>query len=1280
MLKILILLALSLNLAFAKTRFTQDEKDKFLADVKQQLEAYKKENKGNIDFEIIKPALYDELDVMYKKEKFTRLELINMKKQYEALSAARNKDSSGAKEQAFYQFLNQKIEEANNNPLEKYKEGQICNNWGCEDGLKCAPAPTQEFASDNKKCSKANCACENDNECDSRACTYDSDKKRSTCEMVKVCYRPLSMGQSCVTNPVCGEGDCLPFSSKSAGIGECVDVGGKCKGANDCCSESCNKGRCVESYVCKECVKNGSKPTRGQNCCEGLYQDLKGVCVPDVPPIVPKATEYKNTLMKKVFYALLNSVVDSTYAIEAATGEETGGGGSGGAASATQTNGADVYTSEEKRGGGSGGAASATQTNGADDYVDAYGHVNANKDKYENFQAKSLEPKAKEKKALDLKLERASDFKTCDIKLRDDFYNYLKKENLLDLEIALLAFDFMFSGENGVNDYWKKTSSEESSSIYGRLHTASLEHMKIRKATNDNIKTSTHKLTCLCLDAMGYKNITDPDKKKFFENECEEYKVTLAGSVCYKSGANGVAESCVQGTEGCTCTDSNINAISGCYKVSDGKRETCQEGSAGCTCTDETASGIKGKRMIVEWTAKLRNFNQTLTVDNTNTYKSIKEVSEWASSTDWNTVQNKTYTLFNFNIKNPQYTAAAMGAIVGALLAAGVIAILGGFAAGTLINSWLAVGIIVSTSLTTGTGVWLIASLKGAWISKHPEIHDQFVRTYGCGKKETCAEYRRELHQPYNEVCGIHTSANACIKNFLVFYDENNQANYVVDPWVPAGMSKTYVLKDSTDAQDYAHKLEQGFRDALNRMRGANPLATGGGGKDGGEYVAEAYMWAEFINWSILEKYAPNIGREESKYKLNEEVINSIKRAAIGFAINAQFVKRDPVGQSTAGANSSKYCAVDPQDNVTYCSPDSENLDKFADYVYEYHFLYPKTSRPKEISYPTVGLTTYLGLMSDGVAANLAVGASEAAKQFSDLNQKYLKDYLSNLQLYKDNAINAGNGSVVASIDAEIAKVNAELAQNEALKGILDSSDIAAKLGLSNGVASNGSGSTSGKSSSALTSGQNSYANAVSTLRNARKEQLKKLDNYKKAMAKNAARAAKMATASKNFNDSFLKPLTGNRGSGNGYGGSGVGGRGYGAGGAGAGGENTGDSKDGASSQNLGANIPAYPGADGMYDPNAAGSGSGSKSKAGSGSDSSSSGSSLAGSSGNGMSDEDARRLAEAIDARDKSGKDKYKTQEGSSIFERVTNAYIRNYDKILDKKKKSDKDVIEKN
>ena len=57
----------------------------------------------------------------------------------------------------------------------------------------------------------------------------------------------------------------------------------------------------------------------------------------------------------------------------------------------------------------------------------------------------------------------------------------------------------------------------------------------------------------------------------------------------------------------------------------------------------------------------------------------------------------------------------------------------------------------------------------------------------------------------------------------------------------------------------------------------------------------------------------------------------------------------------------------------------------------------------------------------------------------------------------------------------------------------------------------------------------------------------------------------------------------------------------------------------------------------------------------------------------NSAADEDARRLAEAIEARNKANKDKYKTNDGQTIFEQVTNAYIRNYDKVLTKKKDKD-------
>mgnify|MGYP000473402712 CR=1 FL=1 len=61
----------------------------------------------------------------------------------------------------------------------------------------------------------------------------------------------------------------------------------------------------------------------------------------------------------------------------------------------------------------------------------------------------------------------------------------------------------------------------------------------------------------------------------------------------------------------------------------------------------------------------------------------------------------------------------------------------------------------------------------------------------------------------------------------------------------------------------------------------------------------------------------------------------------------------------------------------------------------------------------------------------------------------------------------------------------------------------------------------------------------------------------------------------------------------------------------------------------------------------------------------------------NGMSEEDRKKLAEAIEARDRANKSKYNSQDDQTLFEKVTNAYIRNYDKVLSKKK--DKDIIDK-
>jgi hypothetical protein len=1132
MLKSLILIALSLNMtfAFAKSRFTDADKAKFLEEVKQAVAAHKIENKGKVDLQIMKPEFNEELDAYYKQEKFTREEMVHLKQQYEDFAKSNPENA----EEAFNKFVHDKLEEINKTQVQKIHEGGVCNNWSCEDGLKCAPDPKQE---DGPKCKKESRECKEDSDCCSGSCTLNTKTKKRSCEDVYRCFKPLAIGQSCMQNPICGEGECLPFNSKTSGIGECEDRGRHCKKNSDCCSNACNGNKCVESYICKDCVKAGKKPDRGQKCCEGLLPNDKNICVPDVPPVVIPQVRMKG--LEKSLVAKIS----------------------------------ELFISSAK----------------ADE---AYDTVDADHDTYSNFQAKSEANDTITVKNPEFKMDRKSNFETCDIRFRDDFMNYLKKSDLLNLELALLSFDFVLTGD-GVSDYWRK-SSDDGSSIYSRLKSVATNHVALRKSTNEKIDRTNDKLTCMCLDVKGYKNITDASKKTFFETKCDEYAKYADPSTTFDE-------------------------------------------------LEGDASGIKGKRLLVQWTKNLENFNASLAVDNTGIYKGMAEVHNWTSyEAKWNEAENKKYTLFNFNIKNPSGSVAAMGAILGALLAAGVIAILGGFATTSILTTWAAAGIIATSAITGGTGLWLIASLKGAWITKRPEVFDKYIRSYGCGKKETCVEYSRELNQPFNNICNVHTSANACIKNFVVYY-QGDEARYIVDPWIPNGVPKSSILRDINDERDYAHKLDDGFTTAKNAMIAKNPGASGGGGKDGGAFVAESYMRELFIDGSILGGYTPKIGTDEKRYILDDKIISDIKEAAKKYAIDQKFFEEG----------------------------DKDNLQKFADYTFEYHFLWPKTSRLKEISYPTVGLVTYLDIMSNGVSANMAVGAANASKTFGGLNQKYLEDYLNTLQLYRDQAINQDPGKMKL-INAEIEKVQSDLDQQKTVNALSNSSMDSMLENLNSGTIGTAAKGAGAKGNVTLTADQSSFLNAIGKLRSTRKEQLKKLDAFNKSMAVsgNADRASRMSAASKKFASNFTRPTSGAIGPR----GAGI----FGSGGLdGVGLKSNDDSKksDGKNSGNGSGYVNFGSGSSGS----SYGSGSGSRSSSGKGSGDQNADAN-ANANGNGAlsnaGDEDARRLQEAIEARDRANKDKYASKEEQTIFEKVTNAYIRNYDKVLTKKK--DKDVPE--
>lgn len=1157
MLKSLILLTLALNIAFAKDRFTEADKKKFLEGAKQEIAEHKVENRGRVDLQIIKPAFYQELEVYLQQEKFTRDEMIKIKQKYEEFS----RDPSIKPERAeaeFYNFIERELSEISKKPLEKTKEGFVCNKWGCEDGLKCAPDPLQESNSKRKRSGEV---CAQDNDCASGECVEETvGSKKKVCEDIYRCYRPLTLGQACNVNPVCGAGACLPFSSLTSGIGECKDNAQACKSNSDCCSNMCEGRVCKPNFICKDCVSNGSRPQRGQKCCEGLYMNENGVCVPDVPPTV--IPQVKASPVKTIFVALASLVISTADAADAATENTTP------ASPATEnTTIADPEKKDETFVG-----------NGAkDDGLDLKAGVMANKDNLGDIR-KSTESKALDmnEKKPDLKFDRKSNFTTCDIKFKDDFYNALKKDGTFDLEVAMLAFDFVITGESD-SDYWTKNQM----SLYDRLKNVGIAHRKVRQDTNKKIETITKQLTCACLDVQGYTKITNQEKKSFFEKNCEEYA---------------------------KYTDPNTPA----------------ENLSG------DASGLKAKRLLTIWTRNLMSFHASLTVDNNAAYKELLAISNWANGeAKWTETKQRNYDLFKFNIKNPSNSVAGLGALVGALLAAGVIAILGGFATTSILSTWAAVGIISASAATGAGGLWMIATLKGAWITLSPEISDTIVapRGYSCGKKETCMEYTRTLVQPYNDICKIHASANACLKSFVVV-NEGNDSRFVVDPWIPVGVPKASILMNQPL---YTEKLEKGFEEAKAAMIGKNPGAAGGGGKKGGgEFVSEQYLSEVFIDQNILAKYAPKIGNNlQSTYFLSGEKIKLIKEAAKKFAIEENFLLAD----------------------------DKENLEAFADYAYEYHFVWPKKSRPDEISYPTVGLSTYLNFMAKNVSGNLTSGLAKTTTDLGKLHQQYLKDLQNNLLLYKES-IN-GDQALKANIAKEADNIQKELDSILTMNAMLDNKELDSQL-MNLGPATIADYSKlAGANGAGLSGDQTAFLKAVGNLRSTRKAQLKSLAAYNKAMSGNKDRMDKMAAVSKKFTSNFATGRS-SFGSGN----SSL----YAAGDSSSNDSNKNNSGNVSSGNfDTGMNSDLYGSTGGGLFGSTSGSGSSNKNNSDSGAYSST------GMSASAQSD--AKKLSDAIDARNKSSS-KYQSRDGLSLFEKVTNAYIRNYDKVLMKKK--DKDVVE--
>lgn len=1226
----LIILSFALNI-FAQTRFTQKEKDEFIQELKQDIKEYKEETKLPFSAEALREEFFNGIAELRNDKSITYHEERKIIDRYNDLVAQAKTNKNIDQEKAVYEIVEQELKILQNKVIQCVKEGNACNDLGCCDGLACAPEPKK---SQDNKCLPTGNSCKSDGDCCSGECELNPVSKQKFCLEVKRCYRPQVAGSRCNENPVCAQGDCLPFNPSTSGYAVGLENNSKCSQDKECSSNFCQAGRCSEQRVCKECVKIGKKAERGLKCCEGLMPNSKGQCVPDAPPIVLPQV---NIIRKNLFISMFSLVFSNVQAADADAG----------ALSNLQQMEAKEQSDRDLNTANQLSADAKTRS-----YRDApkKEHTNA---KYATY--------------------TKSDFATCMIDFKSDYYNYMMSKgvadnnqdamtsaSMFDYNSALLAFEFMSLGQENYDDFWLSSKDANGGSIHKRMKNVSLMSQKSRTNIEGKLIEYNRKLTCLCLDTMGPKGIG-------FEKEIAEvakYKADLKDGkkpslpalsqpvlkvIC--GGQYSDKEFCgnyqLEAKEVSKFTQYKDSLIKGKDKVAY-YADYCEEerdayaslikdldNSTGAeSLADDAggdASGIKGTRMLVYWTKTLQDFTMELSVDNTDLFGKFVEVYNWYDKQTaedlWGQARIDKKNLFNFDVEdNTNHRVYSMAAaLVAATLAIGVMTIIGGASVASVITTWSSLGIIAAASLAGGGGGYVVASLRGAWIGKAPFIEDQKVRTYNCGSKKkpkNCTIYTRSIKYPYSEICNAHVSSNACVKHFLVTKDEKGNDVYIVDPWIPVGIKKGEIIRDD---KTLVSRINDSFAGGVDVLASRVP-----GGRQSEDYRVTPFLTSSFTGY-FAPKFLPNY---VETYTVTPPIKELIKAKAKEYAIAQNFFDKSEV----------------------------EQLEAFANYAYEYHFVWAKSSATDIIAYPQPAFLTYLDMMSAGVAGKLAVGNASNSNALRNLNTKYISTYKKLLNTYKDKAVTGDRTKNVSWINKELAAVTAMENQNMLIDNALASNSSSGGVAGSTfqGASLNGANGTGGMSANAA-----AFVNSVKKLRNAREEQLKKLDEFNKnvgntergkaLMASQNATLAKFSSPGKSKLGSTGRSLFNNNAKGSNVSGgssdtNGKNGSGY--------------DSDLGNLNNVGAQ-----GLDGTSGYGIYGSGSAAKNSKGNASGADDSQYSAVGA-------DDTKRIEGALDAMDKNGgKSEYQTSDEDNLWERITKTYIRNYDKVLIKRKK-DKDL----
>ena len=210
-----------------ETRLDSADQQELIVQLKDGLEEFKQNNNGEIDFQKLKPLLADTIGDFYNARLVTIAELITFEKQYDAVAIKYLNSPTAEKEAAIIALFESAFKQIANSILPKLKEGDVCNNWNCMEGLFCAVEPMR-LVTQSSTCAGGRQSCSNNNQCCSGKCDL-STTGTGSCQPVMRCFAPVALNQSCYNSPICTNGSCVQVDWENSGINECKPRASACK-------------------------------------------------------------------------------------------------------------------------------------------------------------------------------------------------------------------------------------------------------------------------------------------------------------------------------------------------------------------------------------------------------------------------------------------------------------------------------------------------------------------------------------------------------------------------------------------------------------------------------------------------------------------------------------------------------------------------------------------------------------------------------------------------------------------------------------------------------------------------------------------------------------------------------------------------------------------------------------------------------------------------------------------------------------------------------------------